>query len=380
MSKAKDLVTKAKVRLILDNPFFATLALRMQYIEANADPNGMAIETACTDGKNVYYNPGYIESLTIDEVTGLMAHECLHPASLHHTRQGGREGERWNMACDYAINPLLIESKFVLPKGGLINPAFADMSAEQIYDLLPPSPPKGNGNGNGHSDPGKSGGVMPAKCSTESERTEIEAEMKQALAQAATIAKQQGKLPAHLERLIGEILAPKINWREELSRFLTEVLNSDYTFSKPNKRYAHLGLYLPALESIQTGDFILMVDTSGSIDEKQLNEFAGEMHDILRTFGKGFTVLFVDADLQAVQEIEDEFCELTPKGGGGTDFRPGFEWVDEQGLSPSCVVYFTDGQCSSFPKAPEYPTLWATYDNKRFSPPFGEVVHVDQNQ
>lgn len=362
-------ITKAKVSLIISQPFFATLALGMKYIECNT------IKTADTDGKCIRYNPKFVDELTQDQVTGLIAHEVLHPGFLHHTRRNGRDPKKWNRACDYPINHILKESGFALPDGGLINPKFSGLSAEEIYNLLPDDPKdKDKDSGN---DPGGCGGVEDSPAQTQSEAIQIEAEQKQLMIQAATIAKQQGKLPAHLQRLVDEVLQPVINWRDVLNTFLTEKTRNDYTWSKPSKRFLSMGLYLPTLESIDRGEFVLMVDTSGSIDQNLLNEFAGEMQSILSESAKKLTVIYVDTEVNEVQEFEcDDEVKLNPIGGGGTDFKPGFDYLDENGLQPAAIVYFTDGYCSSFPVQSDYPVLWATYENKSFAPPFGEVIHV----
>lgn len=376
---AANMITKAKVQLILDQPFYAMLALRMKFQPSEAVP------TAATDGVSILYNPGFIEGLTIDEVKGLIAHEVTHVSSLHHTRRNGRDMERWNMACDYAINPLIEKSDLKLPPGALINPAYSGKSAEEIFSLLPPPQEKpqdkqqpGDGQGQGAPDPGKCGAVQDAPVKSESERTQVEAEVKQAIAQAATIAKQQGKLPAHLERLIHDVLAPAVNWREVLARFLDQIDRNDYTWTKPNKRYLHAGLYMPALESLTVGKFVLIVDTSGSVDEDILRQFAGEISEIAQAWNVGFTVLHVDTHVNHVQEFEPGDT-IEPRGGGGTDFRPGFDWIAENEVEPAAAIYLTDGHCNSYPQqAPQYPVLWGVYGDmaRTFEPKFGETVPI----
>lgn len=370
MNPIQEKITKAKVNLILNHLFYATLVLNMKFIEDST------IETACTNGIDLRYNPKFIETLTQDKTVGLLAHEVMHPAMMHHTRIGNRDLERWNKAADYAINQILIDSKFDLPEQGLINPAFKNMSAEEIYNLLPPSTNDPDKKPN--PDPGKNGGVNKAPGQTQTEIQKTESEVKQLLAEAAQVAKMQGKLPAHLERLIDSIIEPVVNWHSILNAFLTEISRNDYSFSKPSSRYISQGLYLPSLHSIEKGSFALLVDTSGSIDQKLLNEFAGEIQGILSESAKMLSVIFVDAEINNVQEFEpDEEINLMPEGGGGTDFKPGFEYIEENQIDPACVVYFTDGYCSSFPHNPDYPVLWAVYGgHKDFAPPFGEVIHI----
>jgi predicted metal-dependent peptidase len=91
------------------------------------------------------------------------------------------------------------------------------------------------------------------------------------------------------------------------------------------------------------------------------------------------TVIYVDTEVRHVQEIEpDEPVKLELHGGGGTEFYPGFDYITEQGLEPKAIIYFTDGECDSYPEQePDAPTLWIIFDNKHFNPPFGEVLHIN---
>lgn len=369
---ATDKIIKAKVQLILEQPFFATLALSMKYLPDNG------IKTAITNGKQVNYNPAYIEALSLDEIKGVLAHEVMHTAMLHHIRRNYRDPYKWNQAADYAINPLLLSSGFVLPANCLFAKEYENKSAEQIYDLLPdlPEPDRNSKKENSQDDNGGTGDVMDAPADTNS--YEAEAEMKEALAQAAMVAKRQGKLPAYLERMVKEVLEPRISWHEVLARFLAEITKNDYSWKKPSTRYLYNELYLPSLETEETGKVILIADTSVSIKQALLNQFAGEAQDIANTFNTALQIIYVDTKVNAVQDIErDEPVNLQPKGGGGTDFRPGFEYIETNDLQPKAVVYLTDGECDLFPEEPDYPVLWAQFGNAEFLPPFGETVQVN---
>lgn len=358
---------KAKAQLILEQPFFATLALQLKYV-----PNE-SVKTAITNGKQLSFNPSYIDSLSIEQVKGVMAHEVMHNAMLHHTRRNNRNPKRWNDAADHAINPLLLKSGFKLPNGALFNKAYESLHTEKIYELLFEQPPSEDGNQD--DQPGGTGDVedLPREFNVQ----EQEMQVKQMLAQAAMVARRQGKLPAHLDRMVQEALKPRICWQEILARFLAEIVRNDYNWKKPSPRYLSCGLYLPVLESEQAGKLILLVDTSMSIDRKLMDQFAGEAQDIANTFHIGLQVIYVDADVCGLQDIDaDEPLQLHPKGGGGTDFRPGFVYITENDLAPKAVVYLTDGECKSFPETPDYPVLWAQFGAAQFDPPFGEVIQV----
>lgn len=443
-------IEKAKVALIMNEPFFATLALQKEYI---ADPS---VGTACVNGRVIRYAPAFIESLSVDECATLLAHECLHPAFLHHLRRNGRDPQDWNKACDYAINGILRDSKFKMPSDALLDAKYDGKSAEDIYtslhEITPPeasdeatepedesgegqedqeeetsgdydgsedSEEQDNGQGGdsaqdsdendgapstdgsedteGEGD-GENGGEGLGQPRQEEPKVdpdspegwgqvedydgesteEEEQEVRQELAQAMQAAQMMGKGSAGLERAVAELLAPKIDWKEVLQRFLAEVAHNDYTWTRPNSRYAASGLYLPSLNNIEVGRVVFVVDTSGSIDQKMLDQFASELKEAMQDFSFPVTVIYADDAVAGVEELDPE-DDLHPVGFGGTDYRPAFQYIEKMDEEPRAVIYFTDGYCDSFPADTfDIPTLWAVYERSPqfFKPPFGEVVAV----
>lgn len=358
---AEELIKKAKVQLVVSQPFFATLALNMEYIE------DASIPTMCTNGDWIRYNPTFTESLTMPEIKGTLCHEVMHPAMMHHLRRNFRHMEKWNWAADYAINPIIIEQGMQLPKGVLLDDKYKGMSAELIYTLLPDKVrlPQGIGD------------FVDSDAKDEAGKILAEQKVKQMLTQARTVAKMQGKLSGSLKKLIDELLEPYIDWREVLARFLSDPEKNDYSMRKPNLRYLPLGVYLPALYSETVGDVVFFIDTSGSVDDKLLTEIGSEIQETVNTFDKGFTVVYIDTIVQDVVYIEpDGDVKLEAKGRGGTDFRPGFEWLKAQGREPMAVVYLTDMACDSFPEEPSFPVLWMQYGNYVMEPPFGELIKI----
>lgn len=373
----KDKITKARAGLILDRPFFGSLALRLRLVE---DPT---CKTAWTDGKHMGYNHKYIESLTLNQCKGLIAHEVMHNALAHNLRKGPREHGKWNIACDYAIDPLLIEDKMDVPDA-TINQAWRDMSAEEIYNNIPDQ--QGGGGGNGNEQPqGGCGEVRQAKNDdgsplTESQIQQQEQQTKIAVIQAAQQEKslKAGKLSAGIQRLIDEILEPKADWKTILRIFVDQSAKTDYSWIKPNVRYLQSGFILPSLKSEELKPVVVAVDTSGSISKDDVNQFAAEISDILSEYQTSCTVIYCDTKVAHVEEFssDDLPLQLNPKGGGGTDFREPFKYVEDNNLEPSCLIYLTDLCCSSYPEEPEYPTLWAQIGNYQKNVPFGEVISL----
>lgn len=390
-------MTKARVGLVLDQPFFGSLALRMTMRE---DPT---CQTAWTDGREIGYNPKFINTLSLNQCKGLLAHEVMHVAVGHNLRRQAREHRKWNVAGDYAINGILENSKIELPAGGLVNHAFDAESAESIYNKIPDPPPQNGGSGKGQkgsgsgqsqqggqgdsdqgqgSDPGGCGEVRDMKNPDGSTLSPAQVEQqageqKVAVAQAAQQAKSMGNMPADLARLVEEIVEPKINWREVLRRFVDQCAKNDYRWFPPNRRHVHNGVYLPSVKSEQLPPVVIAVDTSLSIGKEELNQFASEISCILADYHTSCTVLYCDTRIGNVEEFSTEDLPLTlhPKGGGGTDFRPPFRYVEETNLTPSCLIYLTD-MGGKFPtEEPAYPVLWVS-SQKDETAPFGEVVEL----
>jgi predicted metal-dependent peptidase len=426
MSKTDDLqqkLTRARTQLLLNQPFFGTLCLRLKLMSG-------PVPTMATDGRRIAYNPAFVNSLPPAELEAVLAHEVLHCALGHHCRRRQRDPRLWNEAADLAINPLLVANGFSLPAGALIDPAFANLSAEEIYARLEQrndgpsnSPPaqspqpqcasggaatpqqdspgqqpfesgsgdqsfpaqsgsaESGGKGTALPRPGGFGEVLDAteeddKLASEAEKSRQQHEWNIATDQAIRSAKACGQEPANFDRPLSESRETKQDWRTILRDFITARTPSDYRWSPPNRRYLASGLYLPSVERAGLGTIVIGVDTSGSIGEDELEQFAGEISAISdEAQPEAIHVVFCDAAVQSSQQFgPSEPIHLGPKGGGGTDFRPVFEWVDANQIAPVCLIYLTDLCCHSYPPIPEYPVLWVT-DSRREAP-FGETVRI----
>jgi predicted metal-dependent peptidase len=228
---ARDKLIKARAALVLDQPFFATIALRLELIEDKTAP------TAYTDGRIIGYNPEFIDSISLEECKGLLCHEVLHIAAAHHIRRDARTPRRWNQAADHAINPL-IAPIMALPRGGLMDPAYKDLSAEAIYSRLVEDQEDDGEDGDAGADPGQCGEVRdlkngsgPGQTLTPQEIERAQADIKVLVSQAAQAARIMGQLPASLERFTDGIIKPKLNPYETLRRFITDTARNGVTWS-----------------------------------------------------------------------------------------------------------------------------------------------------
>ena len=273
-------LAKAKTALILEHPFFGVLAMNMPFELDENPPPGVKPEqwTAATNGKRVKFNPHFIEPMTDEELKFLVAHEVGHPMFEHPWRRHDRDPKKWNIAGDYTINECLVNDNIgKMPEGGLQDTDTYNAgggTTDGIYKLLPDSE-----EGDGPCGTG-SGGEGWQDCEdgegTQAEKDQQAAEMKVKVAQAAQAAKMMGKLSANQERLIDEVLNPKVDWREVLRRFVEKRRTDTRSFTRPNRRYLSQGIYLPSLDGEAMGELVFAIDCSGSIGADELNQFAEE--------------------------------------------------------------------------------------------------------
>lgn len=394
-----DKISKVKSQMLIYHAFFASLLLRLE-CRPEAFEGELPCPTMGTDGRVLIYNEKFVESLDPKVLTGVFIHEIYHIVLEHHLRMGNRESERWNMATDYAINLLCKQGGFDMPKDILYNEKFKDMNAEEIYKLLEKEEKGGKGKGKDGKSGGQGcakvqwniGGVMPkkGKDGRTLARDEIEQEsknLKGMIKEAYLSGKLAGKLPADLERMLKDLLEPKINWKEALAKFISVHVLTDYTWSLPDRAYVQRGFYLPTLAEPELGDIVMAVDTSGSITDDDLRDLVSEVRGILIAFPtKTFYLIGCDTHVASVQEVNFSDEIKRPKGGGGTCYREPFKWVKEHSVEPVCFIYLTDGECNSFPDSPpDYPVLWVLTKKSRYyahvweDVKFGEVVIMDKN-
>jgi predicted metal-dependent peptidase len=410
----------ARVQLLLAQPFFGSLCLRLKL-----QPG--AVATMATDGRRIVYSPEFALKLSPQELEAVLAHEVMHCALGHHCRRGTREPGMWNRAADLAINPLLVANGFRLPAGALIDAAYGGMSAEEIYAELKrkegaaaspnessagsDSGSKGGGNpGNPKAgqtnlssaaarsagsagkaeklDPSAEGGfgeVLDAVAdegqrASEAEKAEQQRGWSVAAEQAQRAAAACGRTAAGVERTLKQTRVSRQDWRAILRDFISAQAPQDYRWSPPNRRYVSAGLYLPSVHKTGLGEIVVAIDTSGSIRGRELEQFVAEIAAIAEEAQpERIHVVCADAAIQTTREFAaGEPIRIEMRGGGGTDFRPVFAWVEEQGTAPACLIYLTDLRCHSFPEAASYPVLWVTNSKRRA--PMGETIKMERDE
>ncbi len=372
MEDIKTAFTRARSSLLLKQPFFGTLCLRLG-AEFTED-----IETAATNGEKLLINPTFFLKQSAEQRVGLLAHEVMHCVYMHVLRLNERDPFLWNVAGDYVINLVVTDAGMILPEGGLLDEKYRDMTADEIYTTL-------QQNGGAEALSGANLSAFDGTCvqpnpglTDTGSQSKHEADMRVAVQQAAETAKAQGKLPGSLSKLVDDIVSPQVNWKQKLARFLKSNNKSDYSWQKPNRRFVANGLYLPSLYSPCIEEIGVIVDTSGSRTDEELNQDLGEISSML-VDANVENVRFMQADTDVTDEQtftrESMPLKVTMKGRGGTRFGPAVAEMAEKYPSVSCLIYLTDLESNDFGEQPHFPVVWIT--NSATDAPYGEVIEVN---
>lgn len=357
------------------------------------------IPIAATDGTHLILNPEKFFAFNLDERVFIVAHEILHCILNHcvlgyQMRKSGAvkyvdgtslpyDQQLMNIAMDLVINDTLIADRIgSFPKEGMHDPKTATRADSFVdaYKKVWKDPEKFPGGGFDITlDPGTSQGKDPGQASQGRSQTEWDT----AVAGALAVAKAQGKLPASLERLLSEIVDPTVSWQDHIRGFFARrVGGGGFDWRKPDKRLIQRDIYGPRRAGNGCGPVVVAVDTSGSIGQRELDHFFAEMRGILDDVQpEVIHVVWCDAKVHRVDEVDDtsDIDSLKPAGGGGTDFRPVFDWVDQNNVRPDALVYLTD-MLGAFPdQAPAYPVVWGDIYG-HCKAPFGDVVSIPINK
>jgi len=398
--QARERLVTARIGLLLRHSFFGNLATRMTL--TNADE---WCSTAATDGLKFYYNSRFIMMLKPKEVEFLVAHEVLHVVYDHMGRRNHRDPQIWNIADDYCVNADLKRHKvgqFITTVPCLYEQKYDGKPAEEVYDDLMKNLPKLNvdqlidqmiddhldgdeseGDGDGNDD-GKDGKGKRPKMSPE-ERERARQEIKQAIINAAQSA-EAGQLPLGVERLIKQATDPVMPWRELIQTNLTSAIRTDYSWMRPSRRSWHMDAIMPGMTPGEEIDVVVAIDMSGSISNKQAQQFLGEIAGMMEAFdGYKVHVFCFDTEIynpaDFTSENMDTIDNYEPAGGGGTDFDAIFDYLKKIGNVPKRLICFTDGYpCGSWGDADYCDTTWIIHGDPDPNPPFGTFAIYDDHQ
>ena len=392
-AKILDKLITARVGLLLRHPFFGNLATRMKMIEANNWCNTLA-----TDGRNFYYNEGFVNKLTSKEAEFGFAHEVLHNVFDHMGRRDRRDPQLSNIAADYAANQILKDERIgTVPSFIQIfqDDKYRGMSYEQIYDDLYEKAEKidigslgelldehldgeGDGEGDENSDGDKEGSGRPRL--TAEEKKQIRDEIREAMVAAAQSA-GAGKMPAAIARMIKDFTEPKMDWRQLLRMNIQSILKSNFSFARPNRKSQHCGAILPGMMNEETIDVSVAIDMSGSISDKMAMDFLSEVKGIMDEY-KDFKLDLWCFDTEVYEyqrftgDTADDIMDYKCKGGGGTAFEANWDFMKEEGIEPKKFIMFTDGYpCGTWGDEDYCDTIFIVHGNDAIIAPFGQTAH-----
>lgn len=378
---------KAKVALLQPktSAFISTILFSLKFSWDESIP------TAGTDGINLKISPDFFSKLDREERVFLLAHEAWHVAFLHMSRltKEKRDNFRmWNIACDHYINLMLINSGHKMIKGGCADEKYKDQSiwsSDKIFkDLMEDKDAQEKYSSDDSFTEDMSEGTDGMdKEQAEEYRKNVQRRIEDSLVKAQMQAKMAGQassIPSEIAINIESFLNPKLPWNVILQRFMSDYSKEDYSFKRPNKRFASHGIILPSLYSESLGHIACAVDTSCSVSDEQFNMFRTELNSIKKKLNpKLMTIIDFDTDIRKVHKLNqsDNIDQVQFSGRGGTYMHPVFEYFTKQENTPKVLIIFSDLECEEITEDPGFPVIWIKLDGYGFNPRFGEVIDLD---
>ena len=384
-----DIWHKDRAQVLLQHPFTASLALHLDLVPV-VDSR---IATAATDGRKVFFNPLFLQTLERDERRFVLAHEVWHCVAGQLERRHDRDPHLWNLAIDHEVNNLLIDDGFVMPQSGVLFPAWSGKSAEQVYDLLKQKTKRYKSH-----PPGFDQHQLPRELTTDQEplaqplvqdpdyqpgiiNEELRREWRENLVAATQNTRTWGNLTHNLQAWIQQRTRPQLRWQDLLRQFVQRSYGGSRQWFPPSRRHLYRKLYLPSIRSNHLRIWVAL-DTSGST-YSLLPMFLAELSSLLRSFDQvELTLIECDTEIKRITHYsEHELQRLESmefSGFGGTSLIPPFELASEE--NTNCLVYLTDGYGPAPRQQPCFPVLWGIPDDGKKPAEWGETVVISDNQ
>lgn len=331
------------------------------------------VPTAATNGLVIKIGPQFFMNLPEPQRVFLLAHETMHVVYQHMLRRGLRDPQKFNIAADYVINLELVNQGLTMIPGGMIDPKYKDLSTEEVYDLLPDDLPDNPMDGDLEEG--------DAEGDPNYDEDKIKNEIEQMVSRAVQLTDMRGEsgsVPGSVRRMLIEISKPKVNWRVVVRRFLTALDKSDYSWSRPNRRYQDV--YLPHVKSTTALTKIsFAVDVSCSVTDRQFDQFISEIHSVFKMMKpRELEVMQFDHILQSVDVVKTarELLGIPFLGKGGTSPEVAIDHFIKHSRSKALIV-ITDGEFyTERLSKPKQPVIWVIFNNPRWQAPYGKTVHI----
>ena len=419
---AAGILAEARKSVLVRFPFVGSIAMSLDLVPVR----DCRISTMATDGQCLYCDIDFLSTLSPEDKIFIIAHEIYHCVMLHLVRLENRDHKLFNIATDIEVNEILKADGLSIPKGGMSAATFGfkpGLSAEEYYDRLLERENNNPGSTERYLEASKLGSgaakineqltgqfdshiykdeELPEKGDENQQdkfgkigydpdyrpnvkASNVERIREAAVAAAQMIAQRGGHLPDYLQKIISNLLEPKLNWKEVLASFVSKVNGDKRTWNRCNRRFISSRMYLPSSYNDKL-KIAIGVDTSGSVFD-MLQKFLSEIKGIVSNFEYEITLIQCDTDVRHVEQYNEsnpldlsENTDFRVHGCGGTMLKPIFKYIEDNNIDIDACIVLTDGECEMFKPedAKEFPVLWCvTKGGCTNTLGFGEIIELD---
>lgn len=384
------------IRLLKSRPFYGHLLLQLRRQPLGSDKHAAGI--TIKDGiPFLQVADQNFSSLSAVQQEALLEHLLKHLLHLHPLRRKERNSHDWDVACDLAINPGIVN----LPPGALLPENYdlpADLSAEEYYVLIVTAVDFGNVDGAGAGSTqqdyrGAAGVGNGSQQLQQADTLDDHHAWQEADSTPLTLAEEvvrnitrealkgsDGKTPADIRSIVDALLQPPaIPWRQVLRQFIATAgrTGRNSTWMRAHRRFSHT---TPGIRKRRRLNLLVAIDVSDSTNIEELREsFAAELLNIAKGRDCHITVLYANSRIQQIETLKTtSFVTQSYMGGGFTDLRPVFEYAKTIHPLPAAIIYMTDG-FGPVPDEMELPTLWVLTGDGEKPAPWGVELRLHQH-
>ena len=355
--------TKLKVKLQLKDPFLGSIAMQVKWVKRDMK------YVACTNGVTLFYNEDLLNKYALDMQVGIIAHECLHIALQHSSRAKNIEAKNkmlYNIAADIVVNNELLENRFILPEDAIVYTYFKGFTTEQVYYYLYSDSPNMS---------------MPEELQDIEDADKNDQKKIKDILINSSVSKGFSRICSEYEREFNKLINPKLPWNIILKNYVNDVIQDDYSWKKPNRRYEDIILPSVCSETDILTSLYVYIDVSGSIDDDVLNNFISELRKLHNDLPiQHIRIQFFSTGLFSTTDIYTEW--INPRictSGGGTDID--VVLTDIRKCRPAVSVIFTDGLfgVDELIISNRTPIVWVIRNNKEFKVNRGKIIEIEDN-
>lgn len=375
-------IEKAYKRLLIENPFYGLFLLGISKVIDTST------QTACVRKRGIncelVINPEFWETQNDIQQMNLIQHEVYHIVFQHMFMYNSFPNkEVLNLAADCEVNSYLqnLDSTWITPSIWKLQlKKGTKYYYEEIMKQLPPQSKNGGAGGSGLpqiTDDHSHWQEDFQDCSEAEKqliKNQINSQIKTAVEQTK---KMKGTIPGEIQVIVDELLKVKprvFDWKSYFRRMLGSIydINIKKTRRKESIRFPESA----GIKHKKKISILVAVDTSGSVSNKELQDFFSEITYIYKA-GARITILECDSKISADYEYNGKWTGKI-HGRGGTDFQPVIDYYRKNRREYSALVYFTDGECD-LPDDTPRDTIWVITSDGRHQDYPGKTIYIPKN-